>query len=169
MLSSVGIDPVDPAFDIVPTHAGVVMIAQQGAFAGFDHKIAPFVELRRLARVREPPPAERTWCADQTAPEFPFRESDLGDEIINARKVVVLAEDLHSRPLLRLRPPRLREARSDELTVIPLLRALPVGDLPARALSLKDTTKDTTGWLPGTGAAPRETSHLLTASSSAAG
>jgi hypothetical protein len=28
MLSSVGIDPVDPAFDVVPTHAAVVVIPQ---------------------------------------------------------------------------------------------------------------------------------------------
>jgi hypothetical protein len=57
MLAPVSVDAIAPALDVVLAHAAVVVIAQQEALAGVDHDVPSLVELRRLARVRETPPA----------------------------------------------------------------------------------------------------------------
>jgi hypothetical protein len=56
VLTPIVVDAIDPALDVVPAYAALIVIAQQQAPAGIDHEAASRVELLRLAGMHESPP-----------------------------------------------------------------------------------------------------------------
>src|SRR5437870_4375043 len=59
VLAPVIVDAIDAALDVVLAHAAAVVITQHDAIAEIEHDVPAFVELRRLARMRESLPTQR--------------------------------------------------------------------------------------------------------------
>jgi hypothetical protein len=56
VLTSVVVDAINPALDVVLADAALIVSAQQQAPAGIDHEAASRVELFRVAGMHESPP-----------------------------------------------------------------------------------------------------------------
>jgi hypothetical protein len=85
VLTSVIVDAIDNALDVVLAHAALVVTARQEARTSFDHQVAERIELCRSARMREMSPAQRGW----TLPRAPG-ERELGDEVVDSNQVIAL-------------------------------------------------------------------------------
>ena len=83
VLTSVIVDAIDNALDVVLAHAALIVTARQEARTGFDHQVAERIELCRSARMREMSPAQRGW----TLPRAPG-ERELGGEVVDSSEII---------------------------------------------------------------------------------
>ena len=87
MLASVIVNAVDAALDVVLAHTAAVMACQSKARARVGRQVAERVTLCWPTPMGEPPPTQRT-VGDLTKSST-AGERDLGDQIVNTRKIVV--------------------------------------------------------------------------------
>src|SRR5262249_27588375 len=86
VLTPVPVDAVDETLDAVPAQAPVLMAGRSEAHADVDHEVAKRVELRRPARVREPPSA--AGALGERALSRPPGERHVGNEIVDSTEIV---------------------------------------------------------------------------------
>ena len=83
MLTSVIIDTIDSALDIVLAHAAVVVATRQEARAGIDQEVPERIVLCRSTQMGEEPPAQRRQALSRAS-----GERKLGGEVVDSGEVI---------------------------------------------------------------------------------